>query len=69
MASVLKSTVLVFKLIRLDKLAVSAFCNKLEVSVVLNLVPTVVVKVLKSTILVFKSIRLDKLAVSAFCNK
>ena len=56
-------------IILLDKLSVSRFCNKLEVSVVLNLVPTVVVNVLKSTMLVFKLILLDKLAVSAFCNK
>ena len=37
-------------------------------SVVLNFVPTVVVKLLKSVVLAFKLILLDKLAVSAFCN-
>ena len=38
-------------------------------SVVLNLVATVVVKLFKSVVLAFKLIRLDKAAVSAFCNK
>jgi hypothetical protein len=39
------------------------------VSVVLNLVATVVVKLFRSVVLAFKLIRLDKVAVSAFCNK
>ena len=63
------SELFAFKFILLDKLAVSAFCNKYEVSVLLSLVPTVVVKVFKSVVLAFKFILLDKIAVSDFCNK
>ena len=65
----LKSVVLAFKSILLDKVAVSTFCKRKEVSVIFSFVPTVFVKVEKSVVLAFKSILLDKLAVSAFCNK
>ena len=65
----LKSVVLTFKSILLDKVAVSTFCKRKDVSVIFSFVPTVFVKVEKSVVLAFKSILLDKLAVSAFCNK
>jgi hypothetical protein len=53
-----------FKLILLDKLAVSVFFNKLAVSPIFNLVPTIVVKLSRSTIVAFLLILLDKLVVS-----
>ena len=64
-----RSVVLAFKSILLDKVAVSTFCKRKEVSVIFSFVPTVLVKVEKSVVLVFRFILLDKLAVSAFCNK
>ena len=64
-----RSIVLAFKSILLDKLAVSDFCKRNEVSVIFSFVPTVLVKVEKSVVLVFRFILLDKLAVSDFCNK
>ena len=73
------SVVFAFKLILFDKVAVSAFCNKKLVSVLLNfnakpLVRSVVFAfkanpLVRSVVFAFKLIRLDKVAVSAFCNK
>ena len=64
----LKSIVLAFKLIRLDKLAVSAFCNKKEVSVIFNLSANRVVTSEIVPALAFKSILVDKLKVSVAFN-
>ena len=59
------SAVLAFKLILLLKVAVSAFCNKKLVSVLLNFKANPLVT---SVVFAFKLIRLDIVAVSAFLN-
>ena len=64
----LKSIMLAFKLIRLDKLPVSAFCNKKEVSVIFNLSANRVVTSEIVPALAFKSILADKLKVSVAFN-
>ena len=56
-----RSVVFAFKLIRFDKVAVSAFCNNKLVSVLLNFKAKPLVR---SVVFAFRLIRFDKVAVS-----